>query len=82
MSQDIVYDWMKKHPSWHSIIEITAGLNNLDADINKQSVTVNCYKLRKFRLLECRKSKTRGEQGVGYNQLEYKYLAPEKLRIK
>lgn len=81
MSQDTVYEWMKKHPTWHSIIEITKGLTILGADINKQSVTVNCYKLRKFRLLECRKSKTRGE-GVGYNQLEYKYLAPEKLRLK
>ena len=74
MSQELVYQWLKKNPSWHTIQEISDGLNL----VNKQSITVNCYKLRKFKFVECRKSRQR-QKGRGYLQLEYKYIPARKI---
>lgn len=66
MAQEDVYQWLKRRKSWHTVTEISNGLNF----VNRQSITVNCYKLRKFGFVDCRKRKQRIKGKP--NELEYR----------
>lgn len=75
MSQQDVYKYLKSNPKeWFSVKEIATALK----DINSQSVTINCNKLRKFGFVDYRRSK---KVGAGYNQFEYKYRKPVRVGV-
>jgi hypothetical protein len=73
MSQEEVYNWLKRHNTkWYSVSEISNKLTS----INRQSITVNCYKLRKFGFVKCRKRKVSTGQR---HELEYKRIPSMKI---